>query len=129
MVDFVIVPTVFRNLPDVMQAGNLGVILFNKYNMLEFLLALILVPVFIKMPTHKSKKLIGIGVFLLLAIAGSYLFYLTPKLTELTSLMGQGGEVAQEHSFYHSLYVKIDSIKLIILLALQGVVLIRKEKV
>lgn len=81
LTDFFVVPSVFKMVPDFFTAGELGMTLFRKLNLLElplpiFILALSLVP-------KRSKFLISLAP-LLLIIASLYFFYLTPKIQILT---------------------------------------------
>lgn len=133
LVDFFVVPAVFQNVAQFFEAGKLGVVLFNRLNMLEFPLATALL-IFVSLTFKRFsslKWLIPVSV-VLLGIAGIYLFSLTPKLTALTSAweyadkmgtLGAGGEdVQQLHQTYHNAYIALDTVKLV-LLAGQTVVL------
>ena len=40
IVDFVAVPAIFRNISNLEQAGKLGVLIFGKFNRLEFVLGI-----------------------------------------------------------------------------------------
>jgi hypothetical protein len=133
MVDFIVIPNVFQNIPNFFMAGNLGVILFNKFNLIEFPISSM---IFLMSITHFEKTKSGyfliLSSILLLAIASSYLFYLTPKLTHLTAIweyaekmgtLGSGKDDVQSlHMFYHQAYRWLDTVKLLLLFS-QGVVL------
>jgi hypothetical protein len=142
LVDFFVVPAVFQNIPDVFMAGNLGVVLFNKLNRLEFPLASILFALSVlQVKRVAAPRLLVLISFILLGIASIYLFSLTPKLSELTATweyadkmgtLGPGGvDVQQLHQSYHRTYVVMDSVKLLLLaayLGLLGVFLSRRSR-
>ncbi|MFP5490178.1 MAG: hypothetical protein ACLGG0_01660 [Bacteriovoracia bacterium] len=128
LVDFFVVPAVFQNVAQFFEAGKLGVVLFNRLNMLEFPLAsALLVFIILSFKRFSSLKwLIPVSV-VLVGIAGIYLFSLTPKLTALTTAweyadkmgtLGTGGEdVQQLHQTYHNAYIALDTAKLVLLTA------------
>jgi hypothetical protein len=127
LVDFFVVPAVFQNVAQIFEAGKLGVVLFNRLNMLEFPLAsALLVFIILSFKRFSSLKwLIPVSI-VLVAIAGIYLFSLTPKLTLLTATweyadkmgtLGLGGEdVQQLHQTYHNAYIALDTVKLVLLI-------------
>lgn len=129
LTDFFVVPTVFKTINDFFNAGELGVALFGKLNSLEVIVGFILVILtIVSFKQKKTSKLILVLSSSCFLIVCTYFFYLTPKLAELTKLWQQaeaagtqaiGGisDIQQEHQFYHQLYVKIDSIKLLLLSA------------
>jgi hypothetical protein len=141
LIDFIVVPTAFRTINDFFNAGELGVALFSKLNLLEilvglflFLLSLIL---FNQTPTKKIKALI---ILITCAWLLSLFFYvfLTPKISELSrwwkesDLLGTVGthgiaDIQQHHQFYHGLYVWLDSFKLFILSCIIGLLIFGKE--
>ena len=127
LIDFAVVPTVFSVINDFFNAGELGISLFTKFNLLEVVLSSLLIAVL----SFHSKKT-GKGI-IQLALACSawiivmfYFTYLTPKISSLATLwkqaelvnkMGIAGinDIQQEHQFYHRIYVGLDSLKLLIL--------------
>lgn len=128
LVDFFLVPAIFQIIPDFFLAGEMGIEFFSRLNSLEFPLACILMGLIIwklrEFP--KLKWLVPVN-FLLVGIAGIYLFSLTPKLTELTgawayadkmgTLGAQGHtDIQQQHQIYHRVYVITDTVKLALLL-------------
>lgn len=132
LVDFFIVPTAFRTIPDFFIAGDLGIQVFSSLNRLEFPIASILLALSVLEARHRLKWLVVLNV-LLVGIAGVYLFSLTPKITSLSAawqyaeqmgtLGAQGAEdVQQLHQQYHRAYIITDSVKLLLLSIQIGVV-------
>ncbi len=124
LVDFVVVPGVFRNIHNFFEAGDLGIYLFRKLNSLEVILssAVLVVLIFIFRRNRKSLPLLIAGI-VVLVISLIYFSYLTPKLEKLTELwkLSEAGksiavaDVQQEHQFFHRVYVSIDTLKILIL--------------
>lgn len=124
LVDFVVVPGVFRNIQNFFEAGDLGIFLFRKLNSLEVILssAVLVVLIFIFSKNRKALPLLLSGV-VVMVISLVYFSYLTPKLEELTELwkLSEAGkavavaDVQQEHQFFHRVYVSIDTVKILIL--------------
>ncbi len=131
LVDFVVVPTLFSQIDDIMHAGTIGVILFTKMNVLEMVFSALILFSTIQMRREKQAKILLFGASCLAFIALLYYFHLTPRITGLTNLLlvSPSEEVAREHQFYHDLYVKLDSLKLIILGILGTMFFIKKEKI
>lgn len=133
LVDFFVVPAVFQNIAQFFEAGNLGLVLFGRLNTLEFPLScLLLICVLFSARRFPALKWLVLCSLTLVGISSLYMFSLTPKLSQLTATweyaekmgtLGTGGEdVQQLHQTYHSLYVGLDTVKLILLLA-QGTIL------
>lgn len=124
LVDFVVVPAVFRNINNFFEAGDLGIYLFTRLNFLEVILAsmtlVVLVFIFRKNRTALPLLVSGVIVFI---IALSYFTFVIPKLSYLTDLwkMSEAGktipiaDIQQEHQFYHRIYVTMDTVKLLVL--------------
>jgi hypothetical protein len=139
LIDFAVVPTVFKVVDDFFNAGELGIALFSKLNLLEIifsssLLALLALEIK-KAPFIKWKLTLGLCAWIIVMV---YLTYLTPKITELTGLWkaadlaqttGSGNiqDIQQEHQSFHRLYIILDSVKLILLSGLLGLELLSKE--
>ena len=140
LIDFAVVPTVFRVVNEFFNAGELGIALFSKLNLLEVIISTALILV---LALHFKKS--GRGkIQLLLAccawvIVMFYFSYLTSKITTLTSLwkeaelsnkLGIAGinDIQQEHQFYHRIYVGLDSLKLLILTFILSISFFRKEE-
>lgn len=139
LIDFAVVPTVFSVVNDFFNAGELGIALFSKLNLFEIVISSLLIVVSV---LHLKKE--GRGQIPLLLACGAwvivmfYFAYLTPKITELTAIwkkaelvnqMGIAGinDIQQEHHFYHRMYVGLDTLKLLILSFILGILLFRKE--
>ncbi len=125
LVDFFVVPTAFRTIPDFFLAGEIGIQVFSTLNQLEFPIASILLALSALQARHRLKWLVVVNV-MLVGIAGVYLFSLTPKITALSAAwqyadqvgtLGVEGaaDVQQLHQQYHRAYVVTDSVKLLLL--------------
>lgn len=142
LVNFVVIPSVFSVVNDFFLAGNLGVTVFTKFNRFEFLFASTLVVLTLFEFKRTRQGLVPILIsLLLLLISGSYLFYLTPKLSQLTTAweyaqtMGTIGSAESDlqslHMMYHRTYIGLDSVKLLLLAGLTGLMalpLFRKSR-
>lgn len=128
LVDFFVVPAVFQNVAQFFEAGNLGLVMFRRLNTLEFPLSCgLFVCVLFSARRFPALKWLVLSAFVLVGISSLYLFSLTPKLAQLTAAweyaetmgtLGTGGEdVQQLHQTYHSFYIGIDTVKLILLVA------------
>lgn len=130
LVDFVVVPTIFREMNDFFGSGNIGIKLFSKLNNFELIVGSLLLALssWLQVQQKKVNIFLTISVTVLFVIALLYFSYLTPKITTLTALwqkadamgvMGLEGiaDLQQEHQFYHRLYISIDTAKLILLAA------------
>lgn len=127
LTDFFVVPTVFKTINDFFNAGELGVALFGKLNSLEVIVGFLLVILnILRFKQKKTSKLILILSGFTFLIVCFYFFYLTPKLSELTLLWQKAEavgsqsingilDIQQEHQYYHQLYVRVDSLKLLLL--------------
>ena len=125
LVDFVVVPGVFRNIQNFFEAGDLGIYLFQRLNYLEVVIASSVVAVltFIFRRNRHALPLL-VSSLVVMAIALTYFTWLIPKITELTELwkMSEAGktiaitDIQQEHQFFHRIYVIMDTVKLLTLL-------------
>ena len=131
VINFVIIPSVFSVINDFFLAGNLGITVFTKFNRLEFLFANIIFIFTLYLFKQKKRGYLPLLIsILILLISSTYLFYLTPKLTQLTGAweyaqtMGTIGEAESDlqtmHRMYHRTYIVLDTVKLILLLVLSG---------
>ncbi len=136
LVDFVVVPAVFRNIHNFFEAGDLGIYLFQKLNSLELIVSTfilsILIFIFRKNPRALPLLISGIVIFTISLI---YFSFLTPKLEALTDMWklsetGQSialSDIQQEHQFFHRIYVTVDSIKILILIFMMGATVGKEE--
>jgi hypothetical protein len=128
LVDFFVVPSIFREIPEFFKAGKLGMILFSKLNNLELIVSSSILGLSI-MQSRKNPHSRPLIPFALLAwmIIMLYFTFLTPKIIILTEMWMKAGhdhamfvsqgitDIQQEHHFYHNLYRSIDAIKLVLL--------------
>ena len=140
IIDFAVVPTVFKVINDFFNAGELGISLFSKLNNLELIFSALLVAVGVyELKSLKVGKLQLVLISTAFLIVLTYFFYLTPKLTSLTELWKKADavnsvsvagitDIQQEHQFYHKIYVTLDTIKLLLLSSLLGLNLFKKER-
>lgn len=124
LVDFFVVPMVFREVDDFFQAGALGIGVFTKLNNLELIVGSVMVALSALNVKKSPSALIAFCLsLLLLALAITYFTFLTPKITAVTALwkkadlMGLQGlsgiaDLQQEHQFWHRLYIGLDTLKL-----------------
>ncbi len=139
-VDFFLIPSAFRQLADIFIAGELGITIFSKLNTFEIIFAVVLLGLsifsYIKNPNNIKKINIIIFIFLT-SIASIYFFYLTSKIAHLTEIWKNSIVISEaaietvksEHNFYHNLYIKIDTIKLVLLLFGIGISLNEKGEI
>jgi hypothetical protein len=130
LTDFFVVPTVFKTINDFFNAGELGVTLFGKLNSLEAIVGVGLVALnIVGLKQKKISKWSFLLSGLCFLIVSFYFFYLTPKLSYLSVLWQKAEatgtqaisgivDIQQEHQFYHQLYIKLDSVKLLMLSSL-----------
>ena len=120
VVDFVAIPSVFRILDDPATAGLIGIKVFSTFNILEVIIAItgLVGAYFLR---HKGLLVLSI---LTISIAFLYYFYLTPSIISASEVIRSFNELnsqvveekTREMAFFHELYVKMDSIKLLLLL-------------
>ena len=131
LIDFVALPTVFKMSSNIHEAGTIGMRLFSLYNRFELMVAAVVLSISFRylMPQWCGKITLALssGLFL---VAALYFFYLTPKITDLTNNMKVSFKIdpkgenfmllAKEHGIYHHAYIKIDALKLVLLLVAQS---------
>lgn len=118
-IDFKVVPTVFRESTNLFDGARIGIQVFSSFNYIELVLALLILLSVWKLKRNKIEYILST---ILLFIGSFYLLYLSPKISlhglKLENL-GEGGIDHDElFDFYHSLYIKTDSVKLILLFAM-----------
>lgn len=136
-IDFVATPTVFRNVSSRIEAGDIGMILFTFINRVELVLAVVvLVLAYLFKETVKKKAVLFTTLFSLLILTVIYNVHMTPQVRHYTLEMREHDEDSVEyvraqenHEFYHSLYKKTDSAKIITLLVLIVAGIRRKTEV
>jgi hypothetical protein len=139
IIDFAVVPTVFAIIHDFFNAGELGIVLFSKLNLLEVIISSLIIVISV---IHLKQE--GRGKIQLALACGAWLIvmfyfaFLTPKLIALTDLWKQAevvnqigiagiNDIQQEHRSYHRMYVGLDSLKLLILTFILGMGIFQKE--
>ncbi len=138
-IDFLVLPTAFRVIKNLLLGGNLGIALFSRFNPLEMLfsLTILILMAVTEVQAKVAKTLALILSGLLVAISFIYYFFLTPKIVMTTrvieSLEGKTSEaMAQaqlDHQFFHHLYVRMDSVKLVCLCVILVIILVKfKER-
>ncbi|MBP9674993.1 MAG: DUF4149 domain-containing protein [Bacteriovoracaceae bacterium] len=140
MLDFFVLPTVFRTLTDVFVAGRIGMSIFTKFNIVELLFSCSLVCAAYfwgKNSDIKKNKFLGAGLFLL-ALVAFFTFFLTPKISMLALQLSHAKNLTassfvtfqEELATYHKLYVRLDGLKIILQLTILGFIfmLIRKKE-
>lgn len=135
LIDFVAVPAVFRNVSSRQEAGTLGMIIFNTFNYVEVVFAVLFAScTFLFKEKIKLKKTYGFLCTFLILLSLTYAFYMSPRITEVNRVKWNLQEgtreyqvLNQEHQFLHSTFRKTDSVKILILLFLIGAGIARKE--
>lgn len=108
---------------------------FKKLNILEMIISLIIFG--LSLVPKRSRLFIATSVILVI-IAQSYYFYLTPKIQILTEWWKEAeslglisihgvADIQQEHQKFHRLYVSIDSTKLLLLTMSLGFLIFKRE--
>jgi hypothetical protein len=126
-IDFFAVMAVFKNVSNIFEAGTVGMYVFSSFNKFEIIFGIFLLLISFTNPLTnlKMKNTMIIISAILLSFALYYNFFLSPKITTLTHSMhdiGMGNkgydEIERMHGIFHKRYVSMDSIKLLLLLAL-----------
>jgi hypothetical protein len=125
LVDFVAVPTVFRTIESLAEAGRVGIKIFSLYNLLEIFFGTVLVFCVFKLRAQKWGKLIVVWCVILLIQVLFYKFYITKEIANaatqmhtLDALSPEFAKLVDTRAFYHQLYVNLDKFKLCSLLFL-----------
>ncbi len=130
-IDFIAVPTIFRTVTNSSEAGDVGMTIFSTYNKIEvfFSFSFLLFSFLIFRNLSQKRKILKASFLsipvLLLGISLFYLIYLTPKITNLTfqkkvvlKSSPEYSQIEKTHGVYHQMYVKIDGVKLVLLLGI-----------
>lgn len=141
LIDFVAVPTLFRNLSDFFLAGDIGILLFTKLNSLEIVLASALLAIcWLSLAQgNKAARALFLSSLFLWIIVMIYLNYLTPRLTLLTGLWKKAevlgtlsiagfDDIQQAHQQQHRLYICLDGVKMLLLVFMLGFTISREDK-
>lgn len=121
LVDIIVIPTVFRNISSIQEAGKIGMTVFGRFNWIEVVMSsLILIGVTTR--AHRSRWAIALAAFLFCHVL-NYALVMTPTIAEATRLIHQTNSadpmfavLQTKHAFYHTLYRYLDTTKLLLLL-------------
>lgn len=125
--DFVVVPSVFITVSKRMEAAQLGMDVFYTLGNFEFFSGLFLFlsagVVIKRFKTKRAAVLFSMATGLFaFALLGR--FYLTPEITKTNQLKFSIDESSQQyeqlqdrHNFLHGVYIKLDSLKMLLLVA------------
>lgn len=126
LVDIVAIPTVFKNISNLQEAGKIGMTVFGRFNLFEIFFGIFIL-LGVLSPRTKSKLMISIAVTLLL-LSFFYTFYMTPmiaqtsiKIHQISVTDPQYELLSIQHNFYHKLYRYFDTGKLLLLLVFAAV--------
>lgn len=108
LLDFLVVPMVFRNIHNFFEAGKLGIKLFSNFNYIELVFSLIVLASLINRGTWKKYTL----AFILLGFSLFYLLYLTPNIVAWAASWEAH---KPSSSFHHQLYRNLETFKIVIL--------------
>ena len=135
LVDFIAIPTVFRNISKISEAGKIGMTVFGRFNYFEIFFAVILLIISFSYKTQKRWNKFIIIVVPLFILSLLYTFKFTPAITYYGTEINQTmvtspiyAELQSNLAFYHKLYRIMDSIKLLTLMFLAGLIVIQELK-
>ncbi len=122
-VDIFTVPAVFRNSSSIVDAGKIGMLVFGRFNKFELIFSILIFSGLILdyQKDHKKRFLIiGVGLILWALL---YNFYMTPMISNTTFEIHKTNmadplyaQLQSKHAYYHTLYRKLDSTKILVLL-------------
>jgi hypothetical protein len=128
-VDIIAIPSVFRTLNDVAQAGKVGMVVFSRFNKLEVIVSLLATIFFVIgvknfWPLAKWKfHFLLTSHFILIGISVMFCFFWTPAIIQYSQQMFElsttdplHAQALLQHRFYHKAYVRVEGIKIIIIL-------------
>lgn len=132
-VDILAVPTVFRNVSSIVEAGKVGMTIFTAFNRIELVFAVI----FLVYALNRYKKVRTTFLLILSTVllfwSISYNIYFTPKIiyfAEMVHTLPAGdpmiGIYKNQHMFYHTIYRYLDTAKIIYLIT--ALVILVKSK-
>lgn len=137
LIDFVAVPTVFRTVSKLTEAGAVGMTIFSKYNVVEVLCGLVILIYALKSAMIKGigRKVFALFSVVVFGIALAYQFHVSPKIIQINTERAQYEmesveyqKISVEHNFYHKLYVRMDSVKVTLLLIMMIMAFLRLPK-
>ncbi len=121
-VDIIAVPNVFRNVSSVVEAGKVGLAVFSNFNKFELFFGILAcLGLYFETNMSKAVKAILIAFFIIWPLL--YIFKMTPEISAAALQMNSVLKTdplyigyKEHHSYYHSLYRTLDSIKILVLL-------------
>lgn len=131
-IDFIAVPNVFRTVSSLKEAGTLGGIIFTSFNIIEMIFAVLIIVLSTLYKKKGSKativlKILAASTFVLAIV---YTTTLSPGIRDTNIAKSNYTHTDEEYQVleeklrtYHSLYVKLDSYKLLALLTMCGITL------
>jgi hypothetical protein len=135
LVDIITIPTVFRNSSNIVEAGKIGMTVFERFNSFEMCFSVfIMIGSYFYWKTYCNRKWFYFaGPLFILTLV--YKFYMTPLIInttieiQATNVLDPMYAVLQSrHAQYHNFYRNLDTMKLIFLLIFGGKVLFDKIK-
>ncbi len=134
-IDFFAVPEVFRQVSSRNEAAALGIAIFTKFNYIELIVSILMIITSgLLLFKEKISKALLILSALLIIFPGAYAFKLSPEIKKYNGLKVEdpySEQIQTQLDFYHHIYVKADSAKLLLLLGVviyTNILLIRKEE-
>lgn len=137
LIDFVAVPTVFRTVSKLAEAGAVGMTIFSKYNVVEVVCGLIILIYSLKSVMLKGigRKVFALCSVVVFGIALAYQFHVSPSIIKINNERAkyemeeeQYKELTITHNFYHKLYVRMDSVKVSLLLVMMIMAFLKLPK-
>ncbi len=121
-IDIMAVPLVFQNVSSRDEAARLGVLIFSRFNIVEMILVILLITSVYFSHFKKSFKIRTSILTIIFPLY--YISFLTQKIASLNEEKINAidekilSEIQVSLDFYHHLYVRMDGIKLLIILFL-----------
>lgn len=133
LVDIFTVPAVFRNSSSIVDAGKIGMTVFSRFNIFENAMSLLICVGFYFSALPRRYFIFSLFLFIW---SLNYTFIMTPAISNITFdihktlvTSPQYAILQTDHAFYHNLYRKLDSTKLVSLLIFIILVIRQKIKV
>ena len=137
-IDFIAAPSVFRMVSTRLEAGQLGIRLFSRFNLFEVVfgvLSICLVLISTLRAGSKAKKFLVFSSVTLFMLSCFYQFKLTPSIVNAYDKMGpkyeNGVSIEEEEKVIasaHKIYRATDSFKILLILATIVVVINTQRK-
>lgn len=138
-IDFMVLPKVFSVIKDVFMGGKIGSGLFSTFNLIELVFATVLIGLAFTSNFSKSlhQKLTRISSVILFLISSLYQFYFTPGIINATNTILSIPETEVERraaafleqQFFHQWYIRVDSLKILLLGLVLVLFILQKDQV